>query len=261
MSGGGLPIAARWFASEQLSDGVVRLWEPHVNEWLQANVFWIAARDVDLIVDAGCGIAPLAPELERLGRDPSRPVIVVATHAHFDHIGGMHEFDERLVHPSEAGLLAEPEPPVALTADRWDPEVRADLDAIWPVPEVLIDALPFSSFDPSTHRILPAPPTRLVAEGDLVELGDRTFEVIHLPGHSPGSIGLWEEATEMLVAGDAVYDDTLLDTLPDSDIASYLTTMRRLRELPARVVHGGHGASFDRTRLIEIADAYLTSRA
>ena len=261
MSDGGLPIAARWFASEQLSDGVVRLWEPHVNEWLQANVFWIAARDVDLIVDAGCGIAPLAPELERLGRDPSRPVIVLATHAHFDHIGGMHEFDERLVHPSEAGLLAEPQPPVALTADRWDPEVRADLDAIWPVPAVLIDALPFSSFDPSTHRILPAPPTRLVAEGDLVDLGDRTFEVIHLPGHSPGSIGLWEEATEMLVAGDAVYDDTLLDTLPDSDIASYRTTMRRLRDLPVRVVHGGHGASFDRTRLTEITDAYLASRA
>jgi glyoxylase-like metal-dependent hydrolase (beta-lactamase superfamily II) len=256
-----LPIAGRWFAAEQLMAGVVRLWEPHVNEWLRANMFWITGRDVDLVVDAGCGIALLAPELERLGRDPSRPVIIVATHAHFDHVGGLHEFDERLVHQSEARLLAEPQPPVALTADRWDPAMRAGLDAIWPVPEVLIDALPFSSFDPWTHRILPAPATRLVDEGDLVELGDRTFEVIHLPGHSPGSIGLWEEATEMLVAGDAVYDDTLVDTLPDSDIASYLTTMGRLRELPARVVHGGHGGSFDRVRLVEIADAYLASRA
>lgn len=255
-----LDVAARWFASEQLADGVVRLWEPQVNEWLQANAFWIAGSEVDLVVDTGCGIAPFAPELERLGRDPARPVIAVATHSHFDHVGGLHEFDERFAHPAEASSLADPQPSVALTTDRWDPGVLAALSEDWPVPEVLVDALPFPGFDPSKHRILPAAPTRLVGEGDRIDLGNRTFEVLHLPGHSPGSIGLWEEATGTLVAGDAVYDDVLVDTLPDSDISTYLVTMRRLREHPASVVHGGHAGSFDRSRLVEITDAYLALR-
>jgi glyoxylase-like metal-dependent hydrolase (beta-lactamase superfamily II) len=255
-----LPVAERWFASEELADGVTRLWEPHVNEWLQANVFWIAGRDADLVVDTGCGIAPLLPELRRLGLDSSRELIAVATHAHLDHVGGLHEFDMRLAHSVEAALLGAPQPPVALTADGWDPEVRAALGELWPVPEVLIDALPFAGFDPSAHRVHSAPATRLVEEGDRIDLGDRSFEVLHLPGHSPGSIGLWEAATAMLVAGDAVYDDDLVDALPDSEIASYVTTMRRLRTLPARVVHGGHGAKFDRKRLVEIADGYLALR-
>ena len=72
-----------------------------------------------------------------------------------------------------------------------------------------------------------------------------------------GSIGLWEEATGTLFSGDAVYDGPLLDDLPGSDVAAYLGTMRRLRELPARVVHAGHDASFGRARLVHLADDYI----
>ncbi len=54
--------------------------------------------------------------------------------------------------------------------------------------------------------ITPAPATRLLAEGEAIDLGDRHFEVLHLPGHSPGSIGLWEEATGIFFSGDAIYD-------------------------------------------------------
>jgi glyoxylase-like metal-dependent hydrolase (beta-lactamase superfamily II) len=67
-------------------------------------------------------------------------------------------------------------------------------------------------------------------------------------------------ATGTLFSGDAIYDGPLLDDLPDSDVAAYLSTMRRLRELPVRVVHGGHDPSFGRDRMIEIADAYIAQR-
>lgn len=103
----------------------------------------------------------------------------------------------------------------------------------------------------------PAQVTRIVEEGDTVDLGDRSFEVLHLPGHSPGSIGLWEAHTQILFSGDAIYDGPLLDTLDHSNVADYIGTMLRLRELPARIVHAGHEPSFGRERLIALADAYL----
>ncbi|MBW1843752.1 MAG: MBL fold metallo-hydrolase, partial [Deltaproteobacteria bacterium] len=63
-----------------------------------------------------------------------------------------------------------------------------------------------------------------------------------------------------LFSGDAVYDGPLLDELPESDIPGYVRTMKRLLELPVRIVHAGHDPSFGRERLRELANAYLTLR-
>ena len=101
----------------------------------------------------------------------------------------------------------------------------------------------------------------LVDEGSFVDTGDRHFEVLHLPGHSPGSIGLWDADTGTLFSGDAIYDGPLLDELPESDIGQYCATMERLLTLPVEVVHAGHDPSFGRARLHELAGGYLARRA
>jgi len=86
--------------------------------------------------------------------------------------------------------------------------------------------------------------------------------VLHLPGHTPGGIGLWEEATGVLFSGDTVYaEDDLLDETPGASIADYVASMRRLASLPVRVVHGGHDSSFGRERLRERCDEYVARRA
>ena len=107
-------------------------------------------------------------------------------------------------------------------------------DAGYNVPELLVDAVPPGGLAAATMDRAAAPATRLLADGDVIDLGDRAFEVLHLPGHSPGSIGLWEAASGVLFSGDAVYDGPLLDELDDSDIDDYCATMRRLRDLPVR---------------------------
>jgi glyoxylase-like metal-dependent hydrolase (beta-lactamase superfamily II) len=84
---------------------------------------------------------------------------------------------------------------------------------------------------------------------------------MHLPGHTPGEIGLWEADTRALFSGDCVYESgLLLDELPESDIAAYIRSMERLRELPVRIVHGGHDDSFGRERLLELIDDYVATR-
>ena len=122
-----------------------------------------------------------------------------------------------------------------------------------------VDALP-AGYLFEQFRQLPASVTRQVVEGDVIDTGDRAFEVLHLPGHSPGSIGLWDAATGTLFSGDALYDGPLLDELPESNIADYCATMERLLTLPVQVVHAGHDPSFDRGRLQQLCRAYLANR-
>jgi len=128
-------------------------------------------------------------------------------------------------------------------------------------PVSLLTALPHEGFELATYAVTPVTPTRVVDEGDVIDLGDRTLTVLHLPGHTPGEIGLWEEATRTLFGGDCVYESgVLLDELPESDIADYVLSMERLREVPARIVHGGHDDSFGRERLLELVDGYVWAR-
>jgi glyoxylase-like metal-dependent hydrolase (beta-lactamase superfamily II) len=81
-----------------------------------------------------------------------------------------------------------------------------------------------------------------------------------VPGHSPGSIALWERATGVLFSGDAVYDGPLIDDAYHSHPPTYVDTLSRLRELPVSVVHGGHFGSFGRQRMHELVDQYLGGR-
>ncbi len=90
-----------------------------------------------------------------------------------------------------------------------------------------------------------------------IDTGDRSFTVLSLPGHSFGCIGLYDERDGLLFSGDAVYDDTLIDDMWCSNRDDYRATMRRLLDLPVRIVHGGHGESFGEARLREIAREYL----
>ncbi len=102
-----------------------------------------------------------------------------------------------------------------------------------------------------------APATGLLEEGDTVDLGDRQFAVLHVPGHSPGSIALFEEETGILFAGDAIYDGPLIHDGPGMSVEDYVKTMLKLQALDVSVVHGGHDPSFGRKRLDEIVERYL----
>jgi glyoxylase-like metal-dependent hydrolase (beta-lactamase superfamily II) len=252
-------IAERWFEVKRIDDAVTLLWEPHLHPVWQSNIWHVRGADRDLLIDAGMGIGDLAAEVRDLA---GKPIIAVATHRHADPIGGFHQFETRLAHPLDAEEIANPVSFASLIKSDYPPEFVAFLEREGnPANDVLIDAYPSAEYDPRAYTLQPAPATELVEEGDTIDIGDRVFTVLHLPGHSPGSIGLWDDANGALFSGDAVYDGPLYDFLPESNIADYVETMRRLLDLPVTVVHGGHDGSFGRERLIEIANKYLAQRA
>ena len=228
--------------------------EPNVDPFLRANLFLVRGRDRDLLVDSGLGLAPLRVELAELFE---RPVTAVATHRHFDHTGGLHEFEEVVVHREDADAVSNADGFASLRIEDYPPE---ELSGYEPPPS-LLTALPRDGFELASYTVTPVRPTRVVDEGDVVDLGDRRFEVLHLPGHTPGEIGLWEADTRTLFSGDCVYESgVLLDELPESDIPAYVRSMVRLRDLPVRIVHGGHDDSFGRERLLELIDGYVRTR-
>ena len=254
-------IAERWFERREIAEGVLRLTEPYALPLIRANLFLVRGRDRDMLVDSGLGIASLRDELADL---VERPIVAVATHRHYDHVGGLHEFPQQVVaHRDDVDAIVTPRGLGSLVTRDYPPEYVASLEAAgYEIADVLIAALPYEGFDPASYEVIGVTPTHVVDDGDVVELGDRRFEVLHLPGHTPGEIGLWEAETGTLFSGDAVYESgDLIDDLPESSIPDYVRTMERLRDVPVTIVHGGHDDSFGRERLGELIDAYLAGRA
>jgi glyoxylase-like metal-dependent hydrolase (beta-lactamase superfamily II) len=255
-----LPTATRWFTVDEIEHGIFRITEPHCHRLVRANCYVVTGGDRDILVDSCLGVAPLRPLLQSLSK---KPLIVFTTHTHADHVGSHPEFRDAdvLVHASEAEDLRRPGVKGLRFPPRSAEQIAALRRAGIELTEFMVDAVPYAGYDVERYGRASVEPTRLVGEGDVVDTGQRRFEVLHLPGHTAGGIGLWEARTGVLFSGDVIYDGVLIDTAPTSRIADYIATMKRLKELPARLVLGGHRDTMNRDRMIEIADRYLAAKA
>lgn len=253
-----LPVAYTWFNATRLDADTTLIIEPHIHVLEQANMFLVEGSERDMILDTGMGVVPFKPYLDTLRDDPSKEIICVSSHTHIDHIGAVHEFDIRLVHPAEADEMAAPSGLTSLfRRDMPDALLKTFLDAGYPpIGETLIEALPFEGYDPESYRLQGAPATGLLEHGDTVDLGNHIYEVLHLPGHSPGGIGLFERETGVLFAADAIYDGPLIYEGPGMSVEDYRKTFDLLKTLPIKMIHGGHDPSFDRDRMMEIISHY-----
>lgn len=229
-----------WYRIRPQSNGVTWIDEPFIQEFYRCNIWHIRGRDRDMMVDSGMGVVPLRQWVPLLSE---RPLDAVASHTHFDHIGSHHEFSCRLCHEAEAHFLENP--------------TRKGILADPYVTDEIFDQMPPAPYQSATYTVKSAPATRLLVDGDVIDLGDRHFEVIHTPGHSPGGIALWEAASGILFSGDIVYDGPLIEDTYHANAADYHRSMVRLYDLPVRVVHGGHFPSYDLTRHREIIRAWL----
>jgi glyoxylase-like metal-dependent hydrolase (beta-lactamase superfamily II) len=239
-----LPVAERWFRDRDAGGGVTLLVEQHIDQLWESNVWHVRGRDRDLLVDTANGVGALRPAVVPL--TSGRPLVAVATHGHFDHSGGLHEFDDRRCHPDDEADVREPFR-LRLRREDFDEEIVGMYAYYgYPVPELAVRAVPAADFDLAGWVTPGAVPTSLLVEGDLVDLGDRVFEVLHTPGHTAGSISVWEERTGTLFTGDAIYVD---DKLSWDDREAFLRSLERIRELPVQVVHAGHGRTFGRDDL------------
>jgi glyoxylase-like metal-dependent hydrolase (beta-lactamase superfamily II) len=235
--------AQDWYRLRRVGDGVTFIDEPHIQEFYRCNVWHVRGRDGDMLIDSGMGVVSLT---EWVPLVTERPLEAVASHTHFDHIGCHHEFERRSVHRAEAEVLAAP--------------TRENTLADLCVTDAIFHRLPPEPYVSTRYGVRGAPATRLLEDADAIDLGDRRFEVIHTPGHSPGGIALWEEASGILFSGDILYDGPLIEDVPGACAADYVASMQRLLRLPVRVVHGGHFPSFDGARHRALIEDWLRAK-
>ncbi len=238
--------AGGWYLSRRLGDGVTLIWEAAILPHFRCNIWHVRGRKRDMLVDSGFGLVSLVDNIPELS---ARRPLAVGSHSHCDHIGGHHEFAERLIHAAEADILAHP--------TRFNTVIEP-----YVVDEMFVRAPP-AGFTAADYTIPPAPASQTLEEGDVVDLGDRAFEVLHIPGHSPGSIALWEKATGIMFSGDVVHagEDGIGNLILYHSVEDdYIASVERLREVPVKCVHAGHFESFGRARYMEILDDYLARK-
>jgi hydroxyacylglutathione hydrolase len=183
------------------------------NAWLVVDP---SAREA-VFIDPGDESARLAAMLEASG---ARLTAIWLTHAHVDHVGAVADLVQRY------GV------PVALhPADRPLYDRAPDIGRMY--------GLSISA--------LPAPEVAL-AEGDQLHVGTLTFDVLHLPGHSPGHVAFLGAGVGFV--GDVVFAGSIGRTdLPLSDPRAMRGSLERVASLPAAtVLHPGHGPSTDLAR-------------
>ncbi|PHQ69159.1 MAG: MBL fold metallo-hydrolase [Sneathiella sp.] len=232
--------AKDWYRVRRLGEDITLIDEPHIKPFYRCNIWHIRGRNRDVLIDSGMGVVSLRAHVPLV---TEKPLTAVASHSHFDHIGCHHEFETRLAHRAEADIFERPTRENTLAADY--------------ATDAIFEQLPPKPYASSTYAVKAAPVTGYLEDGDVVDLGDRQLHVLHLPGHSPGGLALYEHTTGILFSGDTVYNGPLVEDVYHSDIDDYRRSMERLRVLSPRVVHGGHFPSFDGKHFTTLIEDWL----
>jgi hydroxyacylglutathione hydrolase len=177
----------------------------------QANAYlvWDGRSTDALVVDPGMGAAQ--PLLERVAANGLMLHLIANSHGHIDHV-----FDN-------AALVRGSEAPLAIHA---------------------ADEYRLSAANNYGFEMEPSVASQHLAEGEQLRIGDLVFDVLHTPGHTEGSVCLYEERAGLLLSGDVLFAGTYGRTdLPGGDETAMVASLTRLaRELPAAVrVLPGHG--------------------
>ena len=223
-----------WFKVYETSPNTFAIVEPfHYQETISHLIIGFERA---LLFDTGMGFFPIRPVVERLTK---LPVTVLNSHTHYDHVGGNAEFSNILAVDSDytrANMAGFPH-------DRIASETAI---------ATFCPKLPDSA-DPRTFSTKAWKASGYVEDGDILDLGGRTLEVLLVPGHTPDAAALLDDDTGLLFTGDSYYDAAIWLFVRETSLADYTQSIARLAKIEKNVQYllGAHNEA--RVNASEIA--------
>jgi glyoxylase-like metal-dependent hydrolase (beta-lactamase superfamily II) len=185
---------------------------------IQENTYLLYNENKDcIIIDPGCYFPDEKEQLKSfINRYGLQPKMLLNTHCHLDHVFGNKFIAENFqltlqLHPLEQNMLM-----------------------MAPASGLMFD-LPFDNYQGEFI---------FLNEGDTIKLGTDVLDVIHVPGHSPGSICFYCKEQKFLIGGDVLFNGSIGRTdLPGGDFDTLITNLKKkILTLPEDVtVYSGHG--------------------
>ena len=231
------PKMKAWFTLDQIDKETYIISE--YRHWEETHCYLLIGSERSLLIDTGLGICNIFDFIANL---TDKRITAVATHIHWDHIGGHKYFPDFYAHVDELNWLSGDFP---LTMEQ--------------IKGMVIDRceLP-KGFDVNNYEFFQGKPTRVLKDNDVINIGGRSIQIIHTPGHSPGHMCFWEKERGYLFTGDLVYKDTLFAYYPSTDPYSYLKSLERISTLPVKQLFPAHHSlDIQPEILIRMRDAFL----
>src|SRR5271166_2285490 len=180
-----MTVSDPWFEVYKVAPGTMALYEPQQSE--ETISYLILGKEKALLLDTGMGISDIR---KVVGELTSLPIIVVNSHTHDDHVGGNWQFD------TVYGLDTEF---TRTNAKGSTADAQAEI-----APGEICGQLP-KGFDANTYRTKPWKIAKYIHDGDTIDLGSRSIEILSTPGHTPDAICLRDRANGLLFTGDTYY--------------------------------------------------------
>ena len=211
-----------WFEVYKVAPGTFAIYEPQQSE--ETISYLITGTKQALLFDTGMGIGNLKAVVARL---TSRPIVVLNSHTHNDHVGSNWQF------PFVFGM------DTAFTRNSAKGSREAAQSEI--AKGEICGALP-KGFDPAKYSTKPWKISLVVRDGFKVNLGHRTVEIIATPGHTPDAISLIDHENGLLFTGDTYYPGEIWIYRPETHFPAYLASVTKLQTLSPEIkmVLGAH---------------------
>lgn len=200
-----------------------------ISDYKLVSSYLIIGSTKAVFIDAGIGLDSPLPEIKKL---TDKPVQLVLTHGHPDHVGNAYYFNDIWMNPLDEEL-----------AKKYNSDVKLIKDYVLsrtPLrnpgaghAEYLLSLVPETRPAMFTFKNL--------TDGMKIDIGDRTLEIIATPGHTSGSISVLDPKSRLLFTGDALNASSIIMNKPGGtkdDIAKMADTLRKMQ---------ARSADFDKT--------------
>lgn len=200
-----------WFTEEKIDENTIAISE--YGHFEETHSYLLIGSERSLLIDSGLGVADIRPVIEKY--TDSKKLMVVATHVHWDHIGGHRCFEDIFVNKNETAWLADEFPlPLSFVKKYFAGGCFKNGKPAW--------------FDLDGYTIHKIKNFTAICDGHIFDLGDRKIICVDTPGHSPGHMCFFDSKNGYLFSGDNIYHGIIYLNYPSTDPAEYKRSIDKL---------------------------------